>query len=264
MQMRKRLESAVKASLVHLVISSLVALVAAAIVFLVWYPHPYALLSGGRNLFLLLVGVDLVCGPILTLVLFNPKKPRAELWRDMALVVFIQLAALAYGMLTAYQARPLFLVHEMDRFRVIGLQDFDGVDVSSPLGRLPPALKPSMFSGPVTVGIRDPQDRKERNEVLLESVQGGRDYSQRPEFYIAYDETYSEKAVSRAKPLADFVTRYPAIDADAQKLLKAGSLNMPDALILPVLHRQEWVAVLNRAGRIQGFLPGDGFAVPAK
>ena len=37
---------------------------------------------------------------------------------------------------------------------------------------------------------------------------------------------------------------------------------MEDALFLPVLHKQEWVAVLDRSARILGFVPGDGFAVP--
>ena len=91
--------------------------VAALLVLWVWYPYPYGLLSGGRHLFLLLMGVDVVCGPLLTLVLFNPTKPRRELLTDMALVVCIQLAALAYGLYTAQEARPLFLVHEVDRFR---------------------------------------------------------------------------------------------------------------------------------------------------
>ena len=65
---------AIRAALLHLAGSVLVAALAAALVFLVWYPHPYGLLSGGLHLFLILVSVDVVCGPLLTLVLFNPSE----------------------------------------------------------------------------------------------------------------------------------------------------------------------------------------------
>ena len=68
----ERTSSAIRAALFHFLGSLLVAALAAALVLRVWFPHPYDLLSGGRSLFLILVGVDVVCGPLLTLVLFNP------------------------------------------------------------------------------------------------------------------------------------------------------------------------------------------------
>ncbi|MEZ5719707.1 MAG: hypothetical protein R3E55_15010 [Burkholderiaceae bacterium] len=42
----------------------------------VWYPWPYDEFSGGRSLFLMLIGVDVVCGPLLTLLLVTETKPR--------------------------------------------------------------------------------------------------------------------------------------------------------------------------------------------
>lgn len=251
------------AALLHLLGSLLVAALAAALAFFVWYPHPYGLLSGGLHLFLILVSVDVVCGPLLTLVLFNPGKPRRELVTDLGLVVLIQLAALGYGLHTVYEARPLFLVHEVDRFRVIALPDYGDVDVSEAMGRLDPALRPRPFKGPVTVGLRDPKDAQERQAVMFESLAGGRDYAQRPEFYVPYDTAYQAKALARARPLAAFVARYPGTADAAGQLLRPHRVAPDQALFLPVLHRQDWVAVLDPATAcILGFLPGDGFAVP--
>lgn len=255
------MRAATKAALFHFLGSVLVAAMAAVLVFLVWYPHPYGLLSGGLKLFLILVAVDVVCGPLLTLVLFNPRKPRRELVTDMSLVVLIQLMALAYGMYTVHQARPLFLVHEVDRFRVISLPDYNGDDVSRELSALAPGIRPSWTGGPVTVGIRNPSS-EERKEVMLESVTGGRDYSQRPDFYIPYDAAYQAKALDRAKLLKSFTDHYPAVAAEAADLLRRGNVPLEQARFLPVLHKQEWVAVMDAHARIIGFLPGDGFAVP--
>ncbi len=248
----------------HLVISLAVAVMAAVLVLAVWYPHPYGLLSGGLHLFLILVSVDVVCGPLLTLVLFNPGKPRRELVTDLGLVVLIQLAALGYGLHTVYEARPLFLVHEVDRFRVIALPDYGDVDVSEAMGRLDPALRPRPFKGPVTVGLRDPKDAQERQAVMFESLAGGRDYAQRPGFYRPYDDAaYRPTALARARPLAACVARCPGTADAASQLLRPHRVAPDQALFLPVLHRQDWVAVLDPAtARILGFLPGDGFAVP--
>lgn len=260
----QRLKAAIRFAILHLLASVGVALLAAALVFLIWYPHPYGLLSGGLHLFLILVSVDVVCGPLLTLVLFNPQKPRRELITDMGLVVLIQLAALAYGLYTVYEARPLFLVHEVDRFRVVTLPDYGDVDVSKAIARLDAPLRPHLFKGPVTVGIRDPKDAQERQDVMFESMAGGRDYAQRPGFYRPYDDAaYRPTALARARPLAAFVARYPGTADAAGQLLRPHRVAPDQALFLPVLHRQDWVAVLDPAtARILGFLPGDGFAVP--
>lgn len=262
MSFHLRMRAATRAALFHFLGSLLVAAMAAVLVFLVWYPHPYGLLSGGLKLFMILVAVDVVCGPLLTLVLFNPRKPRRELITDMSLVVLIQLAALAYGMHTVHQARPLFLVHEVDRFRVISLPDYNGDDVSQALAALDPAVRPRWSGGPMTVGIREPQSREERNDVMLDSAFGGRDYSQRPEFYIPYDTAYQPKVLARAKPLKSFIDHYPEAEAEAADLLKRGNVPLEQAKFLPVLHKQEWVAVMDAQARILGFLHGDGFAVP--
>ena len=98
MWLRQRLISGALVSVKHLLFSVLVAAMVAALVFGIWYPTPYGELAGGQGLFRLIVVVDVICGPLLTLVIYNPKKPRVELFRDIGLVVLIQLGALGYGL----------------------------------------------------------------------------------------------------------------------------------------------------------------------
>jgi hypothetical protein len=250
-----RYRAAISAAGFHFLCSVGVALIAAILVYGLWYPPPYHEMSGGQALFLLVLSVDVVCGPLLTLVLFNPVKPRAELWRDLALVALIQLGALGYGLWTVWQARPLYLVQEVDRYKVIMAPDLD----AAALARLPQSLQPKLWAGPQTVAIREPKDFDERNKVLFESVQGGRDFSERPEFYIPYQGEAALKSLKRAKPLAVFLIRYPGQQAPAQKLAIKKEADMGDWLYLPVIARQDWIAIINKQGQIQGFLPGDGF-----
>ena len=251
----ERLSSVLKATTVHLSLSMLVAALSAALVFGLWYPFPYRELSGGRELFFLVIAVDVVSGPLLTMVLFNPAKLRAELWRDLGLVVLIQLGALSYGLYTVFQARPLFLVQEVDRFKVILKPMLNHTVVDA----LPVSLTPHWWKGPLTVAIRDPKDAQERKEVMFESVQGGRDYAERPEFYLPYEGEAALNSLKRAKPLRVFLQKQPDQQDAARKLALEKGVDLKEWFYLPVIARQDWVAVLDKQGQIQGFLRGDGF-----
>ena len=250
-----RIKAAARATLWHFGGSLLVAVLAGLLVFGLWFPHPYRELAGGRELFLLVVVVDVVCGPLLTLVLYNPAKPRAELWRDLGLVVLIQLAALGYGLHVVWQARPVYLVQEVDRFKVITAPELVDESVAS----LPAALQPRWRGGPITVAIREPKDAEERRKVLFESAQGGRDYAERAEFYLPYEGAAALKALQRAKPLAAFLDKQPSQRSAAADLAASKGLDMAQLVYLPVVGRQDWVAVLDAQAQIQGFLKGDGF-----
>ena len=109
----------VRAALIHLGASITVAAVVATMVFAFWYPGAYRSFSGGTELFLLVVGVDLGLGPLITLVIFDRRKPIKELKRDVAVVVVLQLAALVYGLNMVSISRPVVLALEEDRFRVV-------------------------------------------------------------------------------------------------------------------------------------------------
>ena len=79
-----------QASGIHLGLSLVIALLAAALVFGLWYPYPYREISGGRELFLIVVAVDVIVGPLITFAVFNRTKPWPELRRDLAIVALMQ------------------------------------------------------------------------------------------------------------------------------------------------------------------------------
>lgn len=150
MEWRTRIRFAAKAALLHLGLSLLAAAGVAWLVFGIWYPSPFHEVTGGRTLFLILMAVDVVCGPVLTFVLYNPSKSRAK-WRlDVCLIVFTQLGALAYGLEQVASARPLFVALEGDRFRIV--QAFD-VDVLR-LQEAPVGLRSIGYGGPRLLGVR--------------------------------------------------------------------------------------------------------------
>ena len=255
MSLTNRIRQASVASGIHLLASCTLAILASALVFLVWYPYPYRELSGGRELFFLVVVVDVVCGPLLTMVLFNPAKPKPELWRDMTLVALIQLGALGYGLWSVWQARPLYLVLEVDRFKVVTRPVID----EFALATLPAELTPKFWSGPLTVGIREPTDRQEQEKVMFESVQGGRDYAERPEFYLPYVGAVAAESLLKSRPIEVLLARQETLRAEALKIAKGAGIPLSDIYFLPIVARKDWVVVVDKQGHIKGFLPGNGF-----
>src|SRR5689334_11075539 len=72
-----------------------------------WYRWPGWYLTTVTHIVVILIPVDLLLGPALTLVIANPAKPRRELARDIGIIVAVQLIALAYGATTLWSGRPL-------------------------------------------------------------------------------------------------------------------------------------------------------------
>jgi hypothetical protein len=238
----------------HLFLSIAVALMAAALVFLLWYPAAYRGLSGGRELFLLVVMVDVVLGPLLTFAVFDRTKGWLHLRRDLMVIIALQLAALAFGLHTVYVARPVALVFEKDRFRVISAGEVYRPELPKALD----ALQTLPLNGPWSLGLRETQQGQERNEALFMSVMHGVDTSQRPIFWVPYAQTQAQ-AAARARPIAELLKRYPAELAAINGQLLARGVDSAQARFLPVIARGNWVALLDAKGEVVGFVPVDGY-----
>ena len=250
-----RLRESLPVATFHLLASALLAATLAAVIFQVWYRPPYDALAGGRLLFLLLVGVDVVCGPLLTLLLFTRSKTRKQLLTDAVMILALQATALAYGVSTAWNARPVYLVAEVDRFKVITWEEIHHADFSS----LPTDLRPGVWKSPTVVALRPPASIEEKNKVLFESLQTGRDYAERPEFYIPYNAQTATKVLERAREATALLTPYPHHRPWLEAYARAHKRSLSDVRYLPVMAREDWIAIVTPQGQIDQFLKGDGF-----
>lgn len=245
-----------RAASIHLGLSALVAAVAALLVFALWYPWPYREISGGRDLFLLVMAVDVALGPLITFAIFDRAKPRAGLRRDLAVVALLQLAGLAYGLWTVHQARPVHLVFEYDRFRVVHL-----VDVPLALAdRTPPGIEVAPWRGPTPLSLRPFRDAQEKVDMTLAALQG-LPLAARPELWQTYADG-RQAVLAAAKPVAELQRRFPAQAADIEALLRERGRTAQGAAYLPMIARkaQGWTVVLDaRTAEVLGYLPLDSF-----
>ncbi|WP_298435527.1 TfpX/TfpZ family type IV pilin accessory protein [Ottowia sp.] len=195
-----------KAFSLHFVVTALVAVLAAWLVFGLWYPHPYAQMMGGMKLFLLVVGCDLVLGPLVSLVIFNPKKKRKELMTDYAVVVAIQLAAIAYGLYVVAEARPAFLAFVADRYVVVSAGELPEVERAKAMR--PEWRRPNWLGGVQTVYAMRPADAQTTYDLIVSAMGGGRDIQHVVENYRPVGEHVAD-ILKAAKSLDDLRERHP-------------------------------------------------------
>ena len=244
-----------KASGIHLGISLVIALLAALLVFGLWYPYPYREISGGRELFFIVVIVDVILGPLITLAVFNRAKPWPELRRDLALVALIQLSALGYGLWTVFVARPVHMVFEYDRFRIV-----HAVDVPEQLlNRTPHDVVALPLTGPTLLSLRPFRDGKEKMDATMAALEG-LSLSARPDLWQPYADAKSE-IWQTAKPVSELRVRF-ATQATAIDAAISATGRQPETLVyLPMVGRKSfWTVFLDPiTAEVLGFMPLDSF-----
>lgn len=101
----------------HALISAVVFAAIIALTVWLWYPPPFFWIDGGLQVTLLAAGIDIVAGPLLTFVVYRPRKPR--LMMNLTLIAAVQAGALAWGVGALYSQRPVlaaFVGHKQNRF----------------------------------------------------------------------------------------------------------------------------------------------------
>jgi hypothetical protein len=248
--------SRTRAALIHLALSAAIAAVVGALVFALWYPYPYRDISSGSELFRLVVAVDVVLGPLITFAVFNLAKPRRELRRDLAVVGLLQLAGLAYGLWTVQLARPVHMVFEYDRFRVI-----HRVDIPEELmAKVPRGLELPMFGGPTPLSLRAFGSEQEKLEYTLQALQGVQ-LSARPDLWEPY-ESGRQRILEAARPVAELKKRFPQRAAEIDAAVREAGADPARAAYLPLVARkaQAWTVLLdNASAEVIGYVPIDSF-----
>jgi hypothetical protein len=219
---------------IHFLVTLALAGLAAALIFFVWFPGAMADMVGGTKLFLMVVGIDLALGPLISLIIFNSKKPRRELVIDYIVIGVVQIAALIYGVYTVAATRPAFIVFHGDRLELVRSIDLDDADLA--MGTAPEFRTRSLM-GPRLVAVQMPTDVKERNDLMFSAV-GGKDAELMPKYYRAY-ETRRDDIAQRSKSIDEL----RAERADEQPELDRA---IADAKIAP--EKLRWLPMRHRFG----------------
>lgn len=227
-----------QASGLHLLISAVIAAAVLWIMLAAWYPGPLFEVQGGMGLLFILVVVDVVIGPLVTLIIFKSGKPGLRF--DLSVIAALQVAALMYGSYVVFQARPAFLVLVTGQFEVVNVADLDPRWLTEARR---PEFRTFSLTGPVLVVSEQPTDEQERQAIILSAVSGERDVQHYPRYYVPYAERTRE-TLATGQSIDSVRVREPNTAAAIERYLADSGHKSEEVLHFPMRARNGWIAVL--------------------
>lgn len=213
----------------HFFISICIAVLSLMWIFHVWYPSPLAKATNVTHIFLMLLTIDVILGPILGFVVYEEKKKTLKF--DLAVIFLVQLFALGYGLFSISQARPVWIAYNVDRFELIRVNDIivDNIENAYPEYQTASWLKPKF------VGVQISESIEEKNQNMFEEILGGISIAQRPERYVELIQIKQQmqqraqninqlKKFNEPSQVEPILAKYP--QADAWLPLKANAVDM--------------------------------------
>ena len=217
---------------IHFIATALLAAAAAAIIFLVWYPHPFEFMVRGLELFTLVVGCDLALGPLLSLVVFNRSKTKLALIVDYTAIAIVQISGLVYGVYNVAESRPVYIVYSVDRYEVVAARDLTEAELAAATDA---EYRKVPLSGPRYVAVIVPE--KDREQSLFDEVAGNPSFA-RPKWFHAVADALPQIR-QRSFPIAELEKKHP----DVKPMLAAElrKIRVP-------AQRLRWVPISTRRG----------------
>lgn len=215
-----------KAASIHLCISALLVGSVFGLVFWIWYPAPSFQVVGASSIIKLLIGVDLVLGPLLTLIVFKQGKPGLKF--DLAVIATVQLTALAYGAHRLHDEKPDYLIFAIDRLEFISGENIDASQIRFDELR-------NREAGKLTMAVAEAPQDPEEHQAYLNSVlvDGMPDLESRPEFWRPWADA-GELVRDGVKSLDQLKPRSPDEERRLQKAIERYAGAHPNLGVIPI------------------------------
>lgn len=229
-----------QAFVIHLMISFVVVLTFLTVMKQFWYPDYFFETSAGWGVLRILIMVDLVLGPVITLIIFKAGKPGLKF--DLGVIAALQVVALVYGGSIIFQNRPGYLVFAVDRFEVVAATSVDETAIPDPgLRRAAGNPIPIIYAGL-------PDDKEESEKILFEVVSGGVDIEMRPELYKSFEENF-DKVFMKSIDISMLIKGDAEAGKRIRKFVSGLKAKLSDFLYYPVVGKnKDMLIVFARSG----------------
>lgn len=241
-----------KAFSYHITISASIAAGVSALILMLWYTPPFFSAVGGQKILIILLLIDVTLGPLITLIIFNPRKSRKELTFDLSIIAIIQALALVYGMSVIFQARPVYVVFIKDSFTLVTAVEISDTDLAKSQH---PDFRSLPLAGPVYAFSEMPKNTNERNDLVSNLLQG-KDLPCFPQYYKPYSEN-SYIVGQAAKSTGELKKLNPDHIAEINDAIKDSGKPEDELGFLPLQAKENELAVLvgKKDGKVLSILP---------
>lgn len=130
MSKKTLLKSKVQATLIHLAISAAIFLPLLYLILFHWYPGPMFFTDGGWQGVKIMLLVDMVLGPSLTFLIFNPQKTRLAIGVDFSFIALVQAVALIYGVYSVERTSVMTVAFNDGIFNPVGKNHYKDQEIA--------------------------------------------------------------------------------------------------------------------------------------
>ena len=220
----------------HFLASAAVIVLIFGLLKFVWYPQQLFEAANGFDLLKILVLVDLVLGPLIMLIIFNPKKKSLKF--DVSVVLVCQLLFLGYGVWSLYTVRPAYIAFVDKQFHLVKANETDDSKLDK-IDNLDFKHLPNF--GPIFVGTKMPESKELREEVLFAGI-ANFELQNFPQYYIPIKDAQTQ-ILSVSKTIENL-----SLGEDDKKALEKIKLKMESSgkkvLFCPLLTKGKQIFVV--------------------
>ena len=222
-----------KAFAIHFGISFVIFLGLLYFILVQWYPEPLFTTDGGWRVIRIIAGVDLVLGPLLTLIVFKAGKKGLKF--DLTLIAIVQFLALSWGVWNTYNERPAALIYTLDFFTPVPAYQL------AEQGMTTDKLKQFGDSWPVYIYIDIPKEKI--SQVISKAIQAGKPLYLLTEHYKKLSKEQSATLKESSMNIEKYVSTRPELKKIYQHNLLIGTAKTNISYL--ALHgREKWVTTI--------------------
>jgi len=228
------LKTKFNAFLVHFALSVTIVSFIISLIIYFWYPLEYLGLTRFKDIALLIISVDLVMGPVLTFVVFNPMKKSLRF--DLAVIAILQFSALGYGVYTLFEGHPVYITFNQDRFTLVQASDAKPEEAKYSEYNIS-----KLTSGKIAYA-KMPDDKKEKEKLLFSVMEGAPDLDQRTDYYEPYEKHISSVLAKSLDPKLIFSEKN--LLPESQSFLKKHGNNFEKFAFLPLSSSSKFAIIV--------------------
>ncbi len=240
-----------KAFLTHLLVSVTVVSALLGVLVTRWYPMPYFVADGGWQGLRLIVGIDIVLGPLLSFVVYSPAKTRRALLFDYAVIGLLQVSAFGFGVWTVFTQRTALVVFADGSFYTVPA---DEIALAGTRAR---TIAARASTTPAYAVVRMPEDPEARQELRRESLATMRPLFLRGDLMEPLGPATVPLLQEYAVDLSRAARGSPRLREVLDGFLARNGARETDFLFLPLVckFRSLTIVLDPRTGGVRGFLP---------
>lgn len=235
---------------IHIILSALIFCSVSYMLVVLWYPDIFFTIDGGLKGLKLIALVDIVVGPLLTLILYRKGKKGLKL--DMAFICVLQLIFLLYGIWVLYSHRPAALVFYRDTFYSMGVEKFEhqqnGLE----------KIRYTAGGIPGYVAVHLPDDWDKVRELRRMATAKGEALFAQAEYYAPLA-AQRQRIIASGRDLAEYLLHNPDANKEMNQWLGNHGGRMDDFVYIPVVSRfkNTILALDSESGDIRGVVDLD-------